>query len=92
MFKKPVNPTMEYTIPNTEQRDLMQKLSDDIVKVLERHFELCAPIYNPYETFTMQINVIMKIMVHHFIGRHNTTDNIIPFVHMFLKYYHPIKK
>lgn len=90
---KPIkNPTLEYTTPNAEQRDLMRKLTDDIVKVLGRHFELCAPIHNPYQTYTMQINVLMKIVVYYFTARYNNTDQLIPFMDMYLKQYYQVQK
>lgn len=70
--------------PSVEERDLMRKLSEDILNVLNRHHSLCSDTCPPNVVNSIQINALTRILVHYFLQLYHTTEPIIPYITLFI--------
>lgn len=70
--------------PNIEERDLMRKLCDDLITVLDRHRNLCSDTHLPHTTSLIQITVLTHVFVHYFVQIYHSTKPIIPYMDTFL--------
>lgn len=84
MFFKKTDHTFSSLPPTVEERDLMRKLSDDLINVLDRHQKLCHDTYQPKNIVSMQINVLTHILVYYFFQTYKSTNPIIPYMTTFL--------
>lgn len=78
-------------LTGTQERDLMRKLKDDIAAALDRNYYICDSLYTQPEIYTMQINVITKVLVYYFDELYGGTDHIIPFMKFFINSYNRCK-
>lgn len=82
----------ERNLTGTQERDLMRKLKDDIAAALDRNYSLCEGLYTRSEIYTMQINVIAKVIVYYFVKLYGEPDYVVPFMKFFVNNYKKIDK